>query len=75
MELAIEEREMQKAAAVMQHDRKNDDLGLLLEQLTAVIFPTSLTLLLLFLFRFDIHENLLVYKRIFFFISVIFEPF
>uniref|UniRef100_A0A183DC06 Myosin_tail_1 domain-containing protein n=1 Tax=Gongylonema pulchrum TaxID=637853 RepID=A0A183DC06_9BILA len=35
MQLAIEEREMQKVAAVMEHDRKNDDLGVQVEQLTA----------------------------------------
>ncbi|VDN06882.1 unnamed protein product [Thelazia callipaeda] len=35
MQLAIEEREMQKVAAVMEHDRRNDDLGLQVEKLTA----------------------------------------
>ncbi|CAG9536747.1 unnamed protein product [Cercopithifilaria johnstoni] len=35
MQLAIEEREMQKVAAVMEHDRKNENLGFQLEQLTA----------------------------------------
>lgn len=36
MQLAIEEREMQKVAAVMEHDRKNENLGVQVEQLTAV---------------------------------------
>lgn len=49
MQLAIEEREMQKVAAVMEHDRKNEDLGVQVEQLTAVCscfvedFNTNLT--------------------------------
>lgn len=38
MQLAIEEREMQKVAAVMEHDRRNDDLGAQVEELTAVCF-------------------------------------
>ncbi|OZC09671.1 hypothetical protein X798_03365 [Onchocerca flexuosa] len=35
MQLAIEEREMQKVAAVIEHDRKNENLGVQVEQLTA----------------------------------------
>uniref|UniRef100_A0A915BDS5 GRIP domain-containing protein n=1 Tax=Parascaris univalens TaxID=6257 RepID=A0A915BDS5_PARUN len=35
MQLAIEEREMQKVAAVIESDRKNENLGAMLEQLTA----------------------------------------